>query len=50
MSCERSKQLNAVSMLTGSFGTEIEIPSERKNLGGSGGGTLLERTGPLANL
>ena len=32
MICERSKQLNAVSMLTGSFGVEIDMPSERRTL------------------
>jgi len=37
-------------MLTGALGTEIAMPSERKNLGGSGGGALVVRTGPLANL
>jgi hypothetical protein len=35
MTCEGSKQLNAVSMLTGSFGVEIDIPSERRTLAGA---------------
>jgi hypothetical protein len=45
MTCERSKELKAVSMLTGvSFGMEINVPSERRICAGSVG-TLVERAG-----
>jgi hypothetical protein len=42
MTCERSKELRAVRMLTGaSFGMETNVPSERRICAGSIG-TLVE--------
>jgi hypothetical protein len=35
MTCERSKRLNAVSMLTGSFGVETDVPSVRRTFAGA---------------